>query len=405
MRLSSPAELVATIAAGGMVVVVDDPDRENEGDLIVAAEAVTPDQLAFIIRHTSGIVCVGMEGSRLDDLRLPSMVDHNTDRNQTAFTVSVDARYGVSTGISAADRCRTIHTLVAPAAGAHDLVRPGHVFPLRARDGGVLTRQGHTEAAVDLARLAGWAPAGVLAELVNDDGTVARLPEIARFAVQHQLPVGSIRDLVAHLRTLRTSADTAAVTRLVQTSLPTRHGTFTVVGFQSRPAGQDHLALVHGDLRGELVPLVRLHSECLTGDVLGSRRCDCGEQLDASMARIAREPVGALLYIRGHEGRGIGLLPKLAAYQLQDRGWDTVDANVGLGWPSDPRDYRAAVAILRELGVERLRLLTNNPAKAVTLARSGIDVVETVAVAVPANEHNRAYLAAKRERLGHTVRS
>ncbi|MBG6088343.1 bifunctional 3,4-dihydroxy-2-butanone-4-phosphate synthase/GTP cyclohydrolase II [Actinomadura viridis] len=391
-------EAVADIAAGRPVVVVDDEDRENEGDIIFAASAATPELLTFTIRHTSGVICVPMEGADLDRLQIPLMTAQNTERLRTAYTVSVDARDGVSTGISAADRATTIRLLSAPATRPDELVRPGHVFPLRYHPGGVLRRRGHTEAAVDLARLAGLAPAGVLAEVVNDDGTMARLPELQVFAKEHGLKLISIERLVEYRKRRE-----ALVERVVETGLPNRYGMWRAVGFASAIDGGEHVALVHGDLGDGADVLVRAHSECLTGDVLHSERCDCGTQLDAAMERVAAEGRGVILYLRGHEGRGIGLLAKLRAYALQDAGADTVDANLELGLPADAREYSNAAHMLRDLGVRSIRVLTNNPAKLAGLEGFGIEVLGREAMPVIVTEHNRRYLTVKRDRLGHRI--
>ncbi|GLZ03567.1 riboflavin biosynthesis protein RibBA [Actinomadura sp. NBRC 104412] len=391
-------EAVADIAAGRPVVVVDDEDRENEGDIIFAAAKATPELLTFTIRYTSGVICVPMLGEDLDRLQIPLMTAQNTERMRTAYTVSVDARDGVTTGISAADRARTIRTLCDSATEPYELVRPGHVFPLRYREGGVLRRRGHTEAAVDLARLAGLAPAGVLAEVVNDDGTMARLPELQIFAKEHRLKLISIEQLVEYRK--RTES---LVERVVETRLPNRYGTWRAVGFSSAIDGGEHLALVLGDLGDGTDVLVRAHSECLTGDVLHSERCDCGAQLDAAMERIAAEGRGVILYLRGHEGRGIGLLAKLRAYALQDNGSDTVDANLELGLPADAREYSNAAHMLAGLGVRSVRVLTNNPAKLKGLDGFGIEVLGREGMPAAVTPHNRRYLTVKRDRLGHQI--
>jgi len=391
-------EAVADIAAGRPVVVVDDEDRENEGDIIFAAAKATPELLTFTIRYTSGVICVPMLGEDLDRLQIPLMTAQNTERMRTAYTVSVDARDGVSTGISAADRARTIRTLCDSATEPYELVRPGHVFPLRYHEGGVLRRRGHTEAAVDLARLAGLAPAGVLAEVVNDDGTMARLPELQIFAKEHRLKLISIEQLVEYRK--RTES---LVERVVETRLPNRYGTWRAVGFSSAIDGGEHLALVLGDLGDGTDVLVRAHSECLTGDVLHSERCDCGAQLDAAMERIAAEGRGVVLYLRGHEGRGIGLLAKLRAYALQDNGSDTVDANLELGLPADAREYSNAAHMLAGLGVRSVRVLTNNPAKLKGLDGFGIEVLGREPMPAAVTPHNRRYLTVKRDRLGHQI--
>ena len=391
-------EAVADIAAGRPVVVVDDADRENEGDLIFAAESATPELLTFMIRHCSGVVCVAMEGERLDKLELPPMYPHNTERMRTAYTVSVDAREGITTGISAADRSHTISTLVAPSTTAYDLTRPGHVFPLRYRDGGVLRRAGHTEAAVDLARLAGLTPAGAICEVVNDDGTMARLPQLEAFCEKHGLKLISIADLIAYR--LRMEKQVRAV---AEARIPTKYGEFRAVGYTSLIDGTDHIALIRGDIGDGEDVLVRAHSECLTGDVFGSLRCDCGTQLDAALRAVATEGRGVVLYVRGHEGRGIGLLHKLQAYQLQDLGADTVDANLELGLPADARDYGTGAQILVDLGIKTMRLLTNNPAKRAGLEGYGLRILGRVPLPVTPTSENLRYLRTKRDKLGHDI--
>lgn len=388
---------LAAIARGEFVVVVDDTDRENEGDLIIAADAITPAQMAFLVRHSSGLVCVALPGERLDALELPLMVKANTESHQTAFTVSVDYRHGTSTGISAADRALTLNALADPDSQPDDFARPGHIFPLRAKAGGVLERPGHTEAALDLAVLAGRRPAGVLCEIVNDDGSMARRPELLAFARQHGLPIITIEQLIAWRRA---QVEEPAPQLLAETRLPTRHGEFRLHLYAFE--GREYPVLLAGEVSGEGL-LTRLHSECLTGDVLGSLRCDCGEQLDLALARIAREGRGALIYLTGHEGRGIGLANKLRAYALQDAGLDTVEANQALGLPVDTRDYRAAAAILQHLSVRSVQLLSNNPVKARALQELGIGVVRQLAHEVPVNPANQRYLATKRERLGHRL--
>lgn len=391
-------EIVAAIARGEMVIMVDDEDRENEGDLILAAEAATPGQIGFMLRHTSGIICLPVIGERLDELDLPMMVPRNTDVRRTAFTVSIDAREGTTTGISAADRWKTIQTVINPGTRPEDLARPGHMYPLRYEPGGVLRRAGHTEAAVDLAELAGKYPAGVLAEIMNDDGTVARLGDLELFASEHGLLLGTIADLIAFRRQRE-----KLVERVVAARIPTGHGTFTAVGFRSLIDDRQHVALVMGDLGDGESVLTRVHSECLTGDVFGSLRCDCGDQLDLALARVADEGRGVVLYIRGHEGRGIGLLHKLAAYRLQDEGLDTVDANVNLGLPVDSRDYGVGAQILYDLGVRSMRLMTNNPTKRAGIEGYGLSIVEQVPLSIEANEENRDYLRTKASRLGHQM--
>ncbi|OHV41203.1 bifunctional 3,4-dihydroxy-2-butanone 4-phosphate synthase/GTP cyclohydrolase II [Parafrankia colletiae] len=391
-------EAIAQIAAGRPIVVVDDEDRENEGDLIFAAEAATPELLTFMIRHTAGVVCVPLDPAEVDRLELDQMVPQNTDRMRTAFTVSVDARTGVSTGISAADRARTIRLLADPGTEPGDLTRPGHVFPLRAREGGVLRRPGHTEAAVDIARLAGLRPVGAICEIVNEDGTMARLPELTVFAREHDLALISIADLVAYRR--RTEP---RIERMAEAQIPTRHGVFRAVGYRDTFDGVEHIALVRGEVGDGEDVLVRVHSECLTGDVFGSRRCDCGNQLDAALRAVAAEDRGVVLYVRGHEGRGIGLLDKLRAYQLQDAGHDTVDANLALGLPADARDYVTGAQILLDLGVHGLRLLSNNPTKRAGLELYGLRVVGLVGLPVAHTPENLRYLTTKRDRMGHDL--
>ena len=398
-QLDDVARAIADIAAGRPVVVVDDADRENEGDIIFAASKATPELLTFMIRYTSGVICVPMPGEMLDRLQLPLMTTQNAERMRTAYTISVDARDGVTTGISAADRARTIRTLADSATEPYEIVRPGHVFPLRYAAGGVLRRRGHTEAAVDLARLAGLTPAGVLAEIVNDDGTMARLPELREFADERGLALISIEQLISYRR-----QHERVVSRVVETRLPNEFGEWRAVGYLNSVDGTEHLALVLGDLTAPGPdPLVRMHSECLTGDVFGSGRCDCGAQLDAAMAVIAAEGRGVVLYLRGHEGRGIGLLSKLRAYQLQDGGVDTVDANTELGFPVDAREYSTGAQMLTDLGVFSLRLLTNNPAKVDGLDGFGLTVTGRVGLPAPPTPHNLRYLTAKRDRLGHQI--
>ncbi len=398
-QLDDVQRAIADIAAGRAVVVIDDADRENEGDIIFAAGKATPELLTFMIRYTSGVICVPMPGEMLDRLQLPLMTTQNAERMRTAYTVSVDARDGVTTGISAADRARTIRTLADSATEPYEIIRPGHVFPLRYAPGGVLRRRGHTEAAVDLARLAGLTPAGVLAEIVNDDGTMARLPELRKFADEHGLALISIEQLISYRR-----QHERVVSRVVETRLPNQFGEWRAIGYLNAVDGTEHLALVLGDL-AEPGPdvLVRMHSECLTGDVFGSRRCDCGAQLDAAMAAIAAEGRGVVLYLRGHEGRGIGLLAKLRAYQLQDHGADTVDANTELGFPVDAREYSTGAQMLTDIGVLSLRLLTNNPAKVSGLAGFGLAVTGRVALSSVPTPHNLRYLTVKRDRLGHQI--
>jgi 3,4-dihydroxy 2-butanone 4-phosphate synthase / GTP cyclohydrolase II len=391
---------IKDIAAGRPVVVVDDADRENEGDIILAASAATPELLAFMIRYTSGVICVPLPGTELDRLNLPLMTSQNTEHMRTAFTLSVDARAGVTTGISAADRATTIARLVDPETTAQDLARPGHIFPLRYAEGGVLRRPGHTEAAVDLARLAGLPEAGVLAEVVNDDGTMARLPELREFATTHGLALISIEQLVEYRRRVERQ-----LTRQAQTRLPNAFGLWQALGYRHEIDGTEYVALVLGDLADGTEVLTRLHSECLTGDVFGSLRCDCGAQLEAAMAAIAAEGRGVVLYLRGHEGRGVGLLSKLRAYELQDAGADTVDANLELGLPADAREYSAGAQMLADLGVRSVRLLTNNPAKVSGLTDCGVEVTARVPLTAAVTPYNLRYLTTKRDRLGHQIQN
>ena len=395
--LDDVTRAIEDIAAGRPVVVVDDADRENEGDIIIAAAMATPELLAFMVRYTSGVICAPMLGEDLDRLHLPLMTTQNTERMRTAFTVTVDARDGVTTGISAADRTTTIRKLTDPGATAGDFVRPGHIFPLRYKEGGVLRRPGHTEAAVDLARLAGLPPAGVLAEVVNDDGTMMRLPALREFADEHGLALISIEQLIDYRRHTE-----QLVTRVAQTQIPNSYGRWLAYGYRSDVDGAEHLALVLGDIGDGADVLTRVHSECLTGDVFGSQRCDCGAQLDAAMAKIAERGRGVVLYLRGHEGRGIGLLSKLQAYELQDAGADTVDANLELGLPVDAREYSVAAQLLADLGVRSVRLLTNNPVKVDALAQHGFGVTR-IPLPPLTTPHNLRYLTAKRDRLGHQI--
>lgn len=398
MSLNSIEDALSAIAAGKFAVVVDDENRENEGDLIMAADLASPEAIAFMVRHTSGVICAALTGDALDRLRLPLMVADNRESMRTAYTITVDAAAGISTGISAADRAHTIRLLADPASGPADFNRPGHIFPLRYAEGGVLRRPGHTEAAVDLARLAGRASAGILAEIVNDDGSMARLPQLIDFARRHHLAVISIADLIAH----RLRHD-GPVARVASARLPTRHGTFTTHAYRCTLTGVEHLALTMGDPTAEPAPLVRVHSECLTGDALGSRRCDCGDQLNLALATIAQRGRGIVVYLRDQEGRGIGLANKIRAYGLQDGGADTVDANLRLDLPADDRDYTIAAHILRDLGISALRLITNNPAKRAALEAAGLTVTERVAQPTAIHADNRAYLTTKQERLGHLL--
>jgi 3,4-dihydroxy 2-butanone 4-phosphate synthase/GTP cyclohydrolase II len=398
MTMESVEAAIAAIARGELVVVVDDEDRENEGDLIGAADAVTPEQMAFMIRYTSGVICMPMMGEDLDRLQLPLMVHANTESQRTAFTVSVDAVRNVTTGISAADRVETVRAMLDPASLPEDIARPGHIFPLRYREGGVLKRAGHTEAAVDLARLAGRPAAGVLAEVVNDDGTMARRATLEVFAAEHGLQLVTIADLVRYR-----STQEKLVRRVAAARIPTVHGDFTANVYVSELDDTEHVALVRGDVSGKDRVLVRVHSECLTGDVFGSLRCDCGPQLDQALEMIAAAGEGVVVYLRGHEGRGIGLGHKLRAYALQEQGRDTVEANEDLGLPVDSREYGIGAQILVDLGVTTMRLMTNNPAKYGGLDGYGLEVVERVPVSVTPNPENLRYLQVKRDKLGHLL--
>jgi len=388
-------EAVEDIRNGKMVVVVDDPERENEGDLVIAAEFATPEAVNFMATHARGLICLCLTGERCEQLGLPQMTPNNEARLGTAFTVSVEAREGVTTGISAADRAHTIHVAIDNASTAHDLVQPGHVFPLRARDGGVLVRAGQTEAAVDLARLAGLVPAGVVCEIMNEDGTMARVPDLVPYCELHGLRMITVADLIEYRR--RTEK---LIERVVTVQLPTEFGLFTATAFRETLTGRDHLALVMGEVGDDV--LVRVHSECLTGDVFHSLRCDCGEQLEAALAAIAAEGSGVLLYM-AQEGRGIGLLNKLRAYELQEQGLDTVDANLALGFAADEREWGIGNQILADLGITNMRLLTNNPKKVSGVEAYGLKVTEQVPIEMPPHPENVRYLAAKRDKLGHKL--
>jgi 3,4-dihydroxy 2-butanone 4-phosphate synthase / GTP cyclohydrolase II len=382
---------------GKMVIVVDDEDRENEGDLVLAAEKATPANINFMARFGRGLICVPTTGDRLKQLGIEEMVARNRESFRTDFQVSVDAASDISTGISAADRARTVQLLADPRATEADFVRPGHIFPLRAKPGGVLQRSGHTEAAVDLVTLAGCRPVGVICEIMNDDGSMSRLPQLRRFASRHRLKMCSIEELIAFRR--RTEK---LVERLESVKMPTDYGEFTLHLYRSRIDGQNHLALVKGDVSGQAGVMVRVHSECLTGDVFGSRRCDCGPQLHAAMERIEKEGRGVILYMR-QEGRGIGLPAKLHAYRLQEQGLDTVEANLKLGFPMDLRDYGVGAQMLCDLGLKTIRLLTNNPKKVVGLQGYGLEIVEQLPVKIRPNPHNARYLKTKKERMGHAL--
>jgi 3,4-dihydroxy 2-butanone 4-phosphate synthase/GTP cyclohydrolase II len=392
-------DAVAAIRRGEMVIVVDDEDRENEGDLTMAAEKVTPEAINFMAKHGRGLICLPMTGERLDKLEIPLMVEKNSTRFETAFCVAIEAKRGTSTGISAADRAATVRAAINPKTRPSDLARPGHIFPLRARDGGVLVRAGQTEAAVDLARIAGLTPAGVICEIMNDDGTMARVPALTRFAKRHKLLMITIADLIRYR--MRTEG---LVTKVAEADLPTDHGAFRIHGYESLIDKETHLALVCGDIgKGDDV-LVRVHSKCLTGDVFHSARCDCGSQLDAALKQISRAGRGVLLYLN-QEGRGIGLANKLRAYALQDKGLDTVEANERLGFKADQRDYGIGAQILRSLGIRSMRLLTNNPRKFVGLQGYGLSVSETLPLEIPPSATTRKYLKVKKEKLGHRLSS
>lgn len=398
-ELDSVEDAIAAIARGEAVVVVDDEDRENEGDLIFAGSLATTELMAFTIRHTSGVVCVPMPGDWLDRLNIPPMTSVNEDAKGTAYTVSVDAKTDISTGISANDRSVTVTKLADAKSNAQDFTRPGHIFPLRAVSGGVLRRAGHTEAAVDLARLAKLPPVGVIAELVHDDGSMMRADACREFADTNNLKMISIAQLISHIRHTENQVE-----RIASAKMPTEYGDFQAIGFRSKVDGIEHVALVKGEIGDGQEVLVRVHSECLTGDAFASRRCDCGPQLHAAMRQISNEGRGVLLYMRGHEGRGIGLLNKLQAYELQEQGFDTVEANLKLGMPADSRDYGTGAQILVDLGIKTMRLLTNNPAKRAGLEGYGLSIVDRVQIEITPNESNIDYLRTKRDKMGHEIK-
>ena len=397
MGLSSIAEAIEDIKAGKFVIIVDDEDRENEGDLALAAEKVTARAINFMAKHARGLICMPVIGQRLSELGIPLMVGENTSKFSTAFAVSVDAKHGTTTGISAADRAETVKVMIDPTTKPDDLARPGHIFPLRARDGGVLVRAGQTEAIVDLAKLAGLYPAGVICEIMNEDGTMARLPQLEVMADKFGIKIITVADLIAYRR-----RHEKLVHRVAEAKLPTRYGEFTAIAYRSDIDPDEHLALVLGDISTEEPVLVRVHSECLTGDVFGSLRCDCGEQIALAMQNISKEGRGVLLYMR-QEGRGIGFHNKMRAYALQDKGLDTVEANLSLGFPSDLRDYGIGAQILADLGLHEIRLLTNNPKKVIGLEGYGLKVVETLPIITTPNPYNRAYLETKKKKLGHLL--
>lgn len=391
-------DVIAAIGRGEIVVMVDDEDRENEGDFIMAAEYATPEKLAFIVRYSTGVICAPLTDERCEELRLPLMVEQNTESQRTAYTVTVDVIEGTTTGISAADRAATVRAIANPDVTFKAFARPGHIFPLRARQGGVLKRAGHTEAAVDLARLAGCEPVGVICEIQHDDGTMMRLDALKKFCKEHGLLLSSIAQLIEYRR-----HHERLVERMGEASVPTEFGPFNCVAYRSTIDGVEHLAFVKGDISKEESVLVRVHSECLTGDVFGSRRCDCGPQLAAAMAMVEKAGAGVIVYLRGHEGRGIGIGHKIRAYSLQDQGLDTVDANVELGLPVDSREYGIGAQILADLGVSKLRLMTNNPAKYGGLGGYGLSVVDRVPINTIPTPENEAYLRTKRERMGHLI--
>jgi 3,4-dihydroxy 2-butanone 4-phosphate synthase / GTP cyclohydrolase II len=397
MALSTIPEAIQDIKDGKFVIIVDNEERENEGDLAIAAEKVTPEAINFMATHARGLICMPVTGHRLDELGIPLMVGQNTSRFTTAFTVTVEAKHKVSTGISAADRAQTVKTIIDPKTRPDDLAFPGHMFPLRAKEGGVLVRAGHTEAIVDLARLAGLYPAGVICEILNEDGTMARLPQLAVLAEKYGIKIISVAGLIAYR-----SRHEKLVHRVAEANLPTKYGEFKAIAYKSDVDAAEHVALVMGDVVNSKPVLVRVHSECLTGDVFGSLRCDCGEQVAMAMQAIADEGRGVFLYMR-QEGRGIGFHNKIRAYALQDKGMDTVEANISLGFAPDLRDYGIGAQILNDLGVQEIRLLTNNPKKVISLEGHGLTVVQTVPIVVAPNPHNRRYLETKKNKMGHIL--
>jgi len=397
-RTRSVEQALEAVRAGRLIILTDDEDRENEGDFMVAAEKTTPEIINFMARFGRGLICLPLTHERLDELQLPLMVLENTGRFQTAFTVSIDAKAGITTGISAFDRARTIQTAVDPGKGPLDLARPGHIFPLQAKEGGVLARAGQTEASVDLARLAGLRPAGVICEIMNEDGTMARMPELESLSREHGIPILTIADLIQYR--MQTEC---LVRKISEADLPTAFGDFRIAVFEDLIHGETHVAIIKGEIDPERVLLVRAHSQCLTGDAFGSRRCDCGDQLHQAMTMIEKEGAGVVLYILNHEGRGIGLAAKIQAYAMQDKGADTVEANTRLGFKPDQRDYGIGAQILVALGVRRIRLITNNPRKFIGLAGYGLEIVDRVSLEIPPNTDNAEYLRTKKEKMGHIL--
>ena len=394
--IHSIEEAIAALSKGQFVIVADDENRENEGDLILAAEKASPETLAFMIRHTTGIICLSMKGERLDQLHLPQMVSENTDRKKTAFTVSVDCLHGITTGVSASDRAKTIKALINPSTTPQELCRPGHIFPLKYKEGGVLKRAGHTEAAVDLMEMASLYPAGAIAELINDDGTMMRFPDLEKFSEQHKIPLITVAEIIRYRRRKE-----KLIERISHARLPTEFGEFTAYVYESKLDGIQHIAMVKGDVANKENVLVRVHSECLTGDVFGSTRCDCGSQLHCAMKKIEEEGSGVVLYLRGHEGRGIGLGHKMRAYNLQDQGHDTVEANIELGLPVDSREYGIGAQILVDLGLTTIRLITNNPAKYGGLSGYDLTITERISLKPQINAENQRYLETKKNKMGH----
>jgi 3,4-dihydroxy 2-butanone 4-phosphate synthase/GTP cyclohydrolase II len=397
MALATIPEAIKDIKAGKFVIVVDDENRENEGDLVIAAEKVTAESINFMAKYGRGLICMPMTGEKLDALRIPMVTSNNTSKFGTPFTVPVEAREGTTTGISAADRARTVQVMVDPKTRPEDILMPGHMFPLRAREGGVLVRAGQTEATVDLAKMAGLRPAGVLCEIMNEDGTMARLPQLEVFAKKHGLKIISVTDLIAYRY-----RHEKLVTRVSEAKLPTKYGNFKVIAYKSTTDPDEHLAMVMGNVNTDEPVLVRVHSQCLTGDVFHSLRCDCGEQIEMAMKRIAEEGRGVVLYMR-QEGRGIGLHNKIKAYALQDKGMDTVEANLALGFKADERDYGVGAQILADLGVRKMRLMTNNPKKGIGLASYGLEIIEQLPLTSKPNPHNRRYLQTKQKKMGHLL--